>query len=59
MFREAGLMREDERGLFDRLLEQAHAEERAAWGAWRAYKRRVEMEYLSGHRKRAPRWLCC
>ncbi len=59
MFYDAGLVAEDERSLFDRLLAQAHAEESATWARWRRFKRRVEAEYMSGRRKRAPRWLCC
>lgn len=59
MFYEAGLMLDEERSPFDRLLEEAQANERTAWLAWRAYKRRVEAQYMAGRRKRAPHWLCC
>ena len=44
---------------FDRLLDMAQTEERRQWAAWREYKRRVESQYMSGRRKRAPRWCCC
>lgn len=55
----AGLIEEAQRGLFDRLLHLAQTEERRQWAAWREYKRRVELQYMSGHRKRCPRWVCC
>lgn len=59
LFIDAGLVEEAQRSLFDRLLEMAQTEERRQWAAWREYKRCVESQYLSGRRKRAPRWCCC
>lgn len=59
MYYDAGLLTDEQRQIFDRIFEQAHAEEQRLWAEWREYKRCTEMRFLTGRRKRCPRWCSC